>query len=211
MGASNTVATTRLSGAPEKSSKQKEPVASTAPIPAYGNKKSKGFLSKLTETLNCNQDMKLEATRSKEKTHIKLEEIHQQGNIKLEKLHLFAQRKQREHEEKMMRMRLEIAQMQYSYDTGLGASFGGGSSFGAGSSARLTAATPAAAPPMNLPVGPSSTPGLSFTLQSSPNGPSDSPFLTPSAHFKTPAYAPSVSGESYVGLLLNNGSDGAMS
>lgn len=113
-----------------------------------------------------------------------------------------------------MQLRLEIAQTQYSYNSGLGALFGGGSSFGAGSSANPTTASPATAAtiasPMNLPAGPSSIPGPSFALQSSPNGLSDSPFLTPSAHFETPAYVPSVARESYVRLMLNNSSDDVM-
>lgn len=100
----------------------------------------------------------------------------------MEKLRLIDQQKKREHEERMMQMHLEIARVQYGYNSGLGGSSGGGSSFAAGGSA-------------------SSTPA---------DGLVNSPFITPPDPFDTPTYAPSVSGESYVGLLLNNSSNSSM-
>lgn len=53
-GALNVAVTTRTAKATEKLLKRKEPITPTVPIPSYGNKKSKGFLSELTKTLNCN-------------------------------------------------------------------------------------------------------------------------------------------------------------
>ncbi|KAG8983073.1 hypothetical protein FRB90_006316 [Tulasnella sp. 427] len=193
---------TEISKAPERSLKRKEriPSAPAMPIPQYGNKKSKGLLSELTETLNRDRDAKLEAAKAKARTRIKVEELRQQGNLKLEKLRLAAEQQKQEHEEKMMRMRLEFAQVQYGYHSGVGSSFGGGSSFGVGSSTGILTSTAPAAP-AGHPSGPSNIP------HSSPTSLANSPFLmAPAAAFDTPSYAPSISGDSYVGLLLNNDS-----